>query len=78
MFLLLILIVFSIYTFAVFKYLERKLKYHYNYLIKEKYVLLKLSDKLLNYTIIKSYNIENSELNNFAEIIKLQTHTYFI
>lgn len=73
-----IIIVFSIYIFAVFKYLEIKQKYHYNYLIKEKYVSSKLSDKLLNYTIIKSYNIENSELNNFAEIIKLQTHAYFI
>lgn len=75
---LFIIIVFLVHTFVLFKYLEIKRKYHYNYLMKEKYVSSKLSDKLLNYTIIKSYNIENSELNNFTEIIKLQTHAYFI
>lgn len=73
-----IITVFLIHTFALFKYLEIKRKYHYNYLMKEKYVSSKLSDKLLNYTIIKSYNMENFELNNFAEIIKLQTHAYFV
>lgn len=62
-----------LYMVTTYFYIKRKMQYHYELLNKEQYTEGKLTDKLLNYEAIKSYNLEKSEIKDFYNVIGLQT-----
>lgn len=54
-----------IYLSAVIYYVNIKIKYQSQYLIQQEKISTKLYDKLINYDLIKTYNLENSEAKSF-------------
>ena len=64
-----------LYFLGLYFYIRNKINYHYDLLKKEQYASGKLTDKLLNYEAIKTFGLEQSETNDFYNIIGLQTQS---
>lgn len=58
---------------SLYIYIQQKMYYHYALLSKEQQSTCKLTDKLLNYEAIKTYNLEQREANDFYNIVGNQT-----
>ncbi|KAL6120826.1 fes-4 [Nucleospora cyclopteri] len=62
-----------IYLLSLLFYIKNKMRYHYNFLDQQQTTSAKLSDKLLNYEAIKTYNLEEREAVDFYNIVGAQT-----
>lgn len=64
-----------LYIIAVLVYISYKLEYQEDVLSKQQYTYSKLYDKLLNYDIIKAYNLEEVEANGMFDVVGSQARS---
>lgn len=73
---LIFIIIPAVYLSATFYFIYKRLEYQQRYLVEQEKISSILYDKLINYDVIKTFNLEDSESASFYSNLQDQTNAH--